>query len=150
MLKNAATARERYQAECLSEENTIKEDNLSDESSDEGEEFDEDNNDEEEGVSPEDEEDEEGGAGESADNDSVSSSLVDSGIENNEISSLSIDNGHTSGEGWDRWRPAQYGFSNDLNMVGAGDGAGHVIITWYMSTPAPVRPPVGSCWLVTM
>ena len=86
VLHNAALAREQF----LSVEQQNEEEG--DHSSDEGEEFEDDNN-----VLEEEEEEEEEDV---ADNESVGSSFVDSGIENNnEISCLSIENGHSSGEG---------------------------------------------------
>jgi len=94
VLHHAAIARERYQQvnfnDALKEEYDEEGLEEGDGSSDEGEEFEDDNNEDEAEL-----------INESADidNDSVSSSFVDSGIENNEISSLSLENGHTSGEG---------------------------------------------------
>ena len=91
VVQNAAIARELFLTEAAEQREE------GDHSSDEGEEFEDDNNVTEEGEEAHEEEE---AQEESGDNESVSSSFVDSGIENNnEISCLSIDNGHTSGEG---------------------------------------------------
>ena len=97
-MQQAAAGKELYQ---LNDE--IEEDE-EDHSSDEGEEFEDDNNEEEDGAQQQQQTPQQNGcdlidSSPNGDNDSVSSSFVDSGIENNEVSSLSLENGHTSGEG---------------------------------------------------
>ena len=96
---NAAAAKERYTCHNSNSEDAdssgqingiINGDVEEEEDSSEGEEYPEDNNEEPGTEDREDPDD---------DDVSVSSSFVDSGIENNEVSSLSIENGHTSGEG---------------------------------------------------
>ena len=96
-MTQAAAAKELYQL------NDEVEEDEEEHSSDEGEEFEDDNN-EDEGETQQQQPQQNGScdlidSSPNGDNDSVSSSFVDSGIENNEVSSLSLENGHTSGEG---------------------------------------------------